>query len=336
MSELTWEWVLPTGEQIVARVDAITIVESVYVGTRLASRSGNGGKPDGHTVALKAAGSQKSYREAAAQDLHVKYDPALSNFVLRYGGQVVTPSRAPNTPSAGTRPGQVYGHISMLPAPFVPALPPPSSSGGVVRIVGGVLAGLILLGAGGAAFRRFMAPRTPEAPAGSIAASNGLLVAHYPAGFKAKEDSRSVSNSAGPGDECGGRICTMNGSTIKIRHVSNDEGVMIISLKTNGLRVGRDIWRVSNLLHSNFESEVKKGLGFEYEEADRQDATCLGEPGAAVTGKLRRGADHGTMWSCTFLRDGNAFWIIHFVNGKHAADEAALKQIVDATELTTK
>lgn len=65
----------------------------------------------------------------------------------------------------------------------------------------------------------------------------------------------------------------------------------------------------------------------------RQDATCFGEPGAAVTGRFHTKDADGTMWSCTFIRNGNAFWFTTFVSTKHAADEPDLRKIVDATEL---
>jgi hypothetical protein len=100
----------------------------------------------------------------------------------------------------------------------------------------------------------------------------------------------------------------------------------------NGLRIGTDAWRVSNLLHEKFD-DLAKLRGSNYVETGRQDATCLGEPGAVVTGHFRHEGEEATMWSCTFIRDGNAFWLTTFVNDKNAADEPELKRIADATVL---
>jgi hypothetical protein len=47
---LAWEWTLPTGQKVVAKADAATRVESVFLGPRLVSRSPAGGKPEGHVL----------------------------------------------------------------------------------------------------------------------------------------------------------------------------------------------------------------------------------------------------------------------------------------------
>ena len=79
MDELTWEWTLAASvnDKIVAHVDAVSFVESVYVGQRLVSRSGHGGKPEGHTVTLGTETSaERGYRAGAPQEIVLKFDPA--------------------------------------------------------------------------------------------------------------------------------------------------------------------------------------------------------------------------------------------------------------------
>src|SRR5688572_23017695 len=111
-TELIWEWRLVTGQTVIARLDPVTRVESVWVreheagalvreheggalvGARLASRSGYGGKPDGHVVPLKAPSIDGNAREPS-QDVHVIYDPAACTFVLRSEDRTIAPSCVP-------------------------------------------------------------------------------------------------------------------------------------------------------------------------------------------------------------------------------------------------
>ena len=134
MSELTWEWTRASNETIVARVDPKTLVESVYVGQRLVSRSGVEGKPEGHTVTLAAGHADDAYRAAAPQELRLKFDRALMHFELRANGQLVTPARAANAPPAEVPPGRVYGHMPPY-APLNPPLPQRSGSSWIAKVL---------------------------------------------------------------------------------------------------------------------------------------------------------------------------------------------------------
>jgi hypothetical protein len=335
MSDLTWEWTLGASDTIIARVDAKSLVESVYVGQRLVSRSGAGGKPEGHTVTLPAARGDDAYRASAPQELRLTYDPAFSQFELRANGQLVQPARAPGTPLGEVPPGRVYGHMP-LPA-YAPQYAPPQESSGVARVAKALV--LLLAVAVGAivaisGVRRYIAGAraSAEGPGGSIVASTQLLTATYPPGFKASQETKTSLAQGGRDDACPMRGCTIEFSLVKIQHTSRDEGLFLASFKMNGLGIGRDAWRVSNLLHEKFD-ELAKLRGSDYQEVDRQDGTCLGEPGAVVTGRFRHNGEDGTMWSCTFIRDGNAFWFTTFLNTKYAADDPELRKIVDATTL---
>jgi hypothetical protein len=161
-----------------------------------------------------------------------------------------------------------------------------------------------------------------------MVASTGLLTANYPAGFKVTEEKRVEA----AGGDCPLGKCTIDVSIVKLQHAARDEGLFLASFKMNGLRIGMDPWRVSNLLHEKF-GDLAKQHGGDYVETGREDAACLGEPGAVVTGRFRAKGEDGTMWSCTFIRGGNAFWFTTFINVKNAADDPELKKIVDATQL---
>ena len=336
MSDLTWEWTIGSSETVFARVDPKTLVESVYVGQRLVSRSGSGGKPEGHTVTLAATrGGEDAYRASTPQELRLKFDPALTHFELRANGQLVPPGRAPNTPP-DPQPGRVYGHMA-LPSSYGQVQPvmPPRRESGAVKVAVFVVVGLGATATlGTAGVRRYLAGARGEGgPAGSIVASTGLLTASYPAGYKVTQESKSSVQPAGRDNACPAQKCTIELSLVKLQHGSRDEGLFLASFKMNGLRIGLDPWRVSNLLHEQFGDLAKVG-GSSFVETDRQDATCLGEPAAVVTGRFHTKGEDGTMWSCTFIRDGNAYWFTTFVNVKNAGDEPELRKIVDATTLT--
>lgn len=333
VDDLTWEWTLASGETIVARVDPNTFVESVYVGQRLVSRSGRAGKPEGHDVPLASAGAVATYRAGVAQELRATFDPALSSFELRANGQVLAPSRAPAAPPRQARAGQVYGYVP-LPR-YAPSLQPvPRQNESIARrlVIALAAVGLVIASIA-AGVRSYVAgARAPHAPAGALTASNGLVVAHYPEGFRATQTAQSGAQKAGRDDNCPARTCNVEASFLRIDHVSRDEGVMVAAFKTNGLQIGRDPWRVSNLLFKQFD-ELTKVRGADYVETERQDGTCFGQPGAVVLGRFRHKGEDGTMWSCTFIRDGNAYWVTSFVNVKNAPDAPELEKIILATEI---
>ncbi|MCA9590885.1 MAG: hypothetical protein KC657_36560 [Myxococcales bacterium] len=78
MSELRWEWTLPSGAIVAATLDPETGTEAVYVGDRLVSRSGRAEKPDGHVV-TELSEDDGSERPAGL----VKFDPTMSICVHR-------------------------------------------------------------------------------------------------------------------------------------------------------------------------------------------------------------------------------------------------------------
>jgi hypothetical protein len=78
MSELRWEWTLPSGAVVAATLDPETGTEAVFVGDRVVSRTGRGEKPDGHVV-IELSEEDGSERPAGI----VKFDPTMSICVHR-------------------------------------------------------------------------------------------------------------------------------------------------------------------------------------------------------------------------------------------------------------
>lgn len=94
MKALDWEWRLPHGAIVRARLELPDKVESVWVGHRLVSRATDGQKPEGHIVPLGAEGG--AYRGASeARVVYDTFGDKLASCTLTIDGQVLAPSRSP-------------------------------------------------------------------------------------------------------------------------------------------------------------------------------------------------------------------------------------------------
>ncbi len=94
MKRREWEWRLAGGEIIRAELDPSTGIETVWIGEKLASRSPEGGAPDGHTLSIAGTGS--AYRGAGqARVVFDTFGEKLASCVLTIDEQAIAPTRAP-------------------------------------------------------------------------------------------------------------------------------------------------------------------------------------------------------------------------------------------------
>jgi hypothetical protein len=87
-----WEWRLPDGRRVVAKLDAESGTESVFLGPRLVSRGPRGSRPDGHLVPLTPV-VDAPYR--GGSDAKVCFDGTGCHFVV--DGEAKTPDESPPT-----------------------------------------------------------------------------------------------------------------------------------------------------------------------------------------------------------------------------------------------
>ena len=303
MADLTWEWLLPSGEAMIARLDPSTKVESVFVGQRLVSRSGVGGKPEGHTVPLLRAPGAGPYR--GPTEAYVAFDSRRSSCVARIDAKELPPIRSPYM-------GQQE-----------PELPPSRPSSGIAKLAVVVGAVCVVAAIGAFVAIRHLRDVREQALAREATISetfrspNGLLVAHHSPAFIA-----SPQPNTPPGT-----------SVVALRHRTKDEGLFLASFILP-FAAPTDVWRIHQLIHKDFLA----GLGPDaasYVEQDRQDGKCAGEDGAIVFGRIQVKGHSGKLWVCTFLHGGHPYRFMYAAADAHVAmDEALLRRIVDATELT--
>lgn len=164
MSELRWEWTLPSGAVVAATLEPTTGVESVYVAGELVSRSDRGAMSEGHPVTER----DDATGERVAVGV-VAFDPKLAICVHRsVEGFEVRPFKWP-APKSRTRPPP-------------PGRPLPT---GLLLLLTG--AAIVLL-AGAMIGRKLLAGRAADADAVvTYRAKNGRFVLRHRAGLSTKE-----------------------------------------------------------------------------------------------------------------------------------------------------
>ena len=290
-----------------ARVDASEGFESIYVGRRLVSRAMIGAKPEGHAIS------------GASSTLVVRFDPVREAFELRADGRLVALSAMPAAMS--------------LPL-FSPSLgPPPRTSSSAWRwVVAVVVTAIVGISTAGVVRSRLA---TPEPPGGQLTASTDVVRFHYPKGFVTKPEKSEDVKAAPPQ-----KPTPMRSSYLSAGHYKRDEGIFVISV-SSGKNLGGDPWLLSNAFHKSFAEIMKQtlfaGKTSTMAETDRQDETCLGQPGsAAVTATIQVAGETGTMWTCTLVHDTDAIMIGYFANRNVAADEPSLRRALNESEILTK
>lgn len=177
-----------------------------------------------------------------------------------------------------------------------------------------VLAGLGL--AAGAAFAiRAATSAAPEAQTSVHRANNGLFVARFPATFTARS---AVLPEA------------MSG--VVLEDQARGDAIVLVALREE---TTRDPWLVHQRVHGEALANVPRADGT-YDERARNDDVCHGAPGAVVLGRIKgRRGEPAKVWSCAFLHDGAAYVAMYSTaESTTARDEARLREVIDATELT--
>jgi hypothetical protein len=226
----------------------------------------------------------------------VTFAPGTAVCILRVDGHEVAPSAWPVRPPAVT--------------------PKPTRPYGAWALIGiGVLAlvtfGLVVR------TTRGEPPRIDPKLGGTYRALNGLFIAHYPDDFEAR------LAVLPPG--AGGIILedTAKTTTIVFGAMPNE---------TSGMT---DPWVLQQRLHDEAVANLPKGTA-RYEEGARREETCLGKPGAVVTGKIMSsGKAKARVWSCAFVHDAAGYLALYMLaEPAGTADERRARAVIDTTELT--
>jgi hypothetical protein len=304
LADRTWQWQLPSGEALIARFDPTSHVESIWLGPRLVSRSGQGGKREGHAVILTPTAVPAAQPYRGPHEAVVLFDADGKACSLRIEGMDLPPVRTPGALDAASRSPNVSPSVQ-------------GQGWTLGRVVGagvGVLVGVLL---SRAIFVAVVHRRENVVVNTTISAThpspNGLFVAHYPAAF---------TPVVQPG---------LPEGTFMLRHPSKDEHVAICAFPN---AVPDDPWKLQQIVQRDGVAGLLR-TGATYEETERRDETCAGKNGAVVIGKVTAKGTTGKMWSCTFVHGGHPYWLMYLIDDRDAqADEAMLRRIVDATELT--
>lgn len=145
-------------------------------------------------------------------------------------------------------------------------------------------------------------------------APNGLFIAHYPTTFTLRP---SLLPSG------------MSGATLEDA-ASGDAIVLVATAEPS-----RDLWAIYQRIGPEALANVPRADGV-WEEKERRDGTCHGEPGAIVVGRVNnRKGEAARLWGCTFVKDGAAYvTMLATRETTTARDEAKLRAVIDATDLT--
>lgn len=293
---LRWQWTLSHGGGVAAEIDVEAGTETISQGSRVLSRCPRGGKPAGHSV-LVAADRAPGRSERPPIEAVIVFEPLLPICVLRVDGDEVAPTLWP-----------------VRQRPARPAEERPWAR----YVLGGLSVAALLTCVVVVRSRRCDAPSLADRDLGRVhRASSGLFVAHYP-------------------DDLVARVAILPGGVGGV--VLEDETRttnIVIAATTAGASGARDPWALQHLIRDEAIANLSKGVG-KYEESGRRDETCLGTPGAVVTGRILANGDrHAKVWSCAFVRDDAGYFTLYMLpEPALGEDERRLRSILDATELT--
>lgn len=313
-----WEWDLADGSTIVARLELPARIESVWLGQRLVSRSGAGGKGADHVVPLpapkvEAPPSGDAYRAAPPPvEATVTFDPIGAHCTLRLDGVPTPPTRAPEDPIAAS---SRYGEER---APRVLGMQRKHAVI-VFPVALALLAALIVPPTlRGAASRRARA-KIADAPAEterneSLRSPDGSMIAHYPSDFDSTVDEQ--------------------GAFISLHRPKKLEMVVLIATSRTDVDDARDLDRIMTKDLIAYAAKT----GATMSTTITVDGECHGFPGVVSTATLSKPDESDDIplkvTSCSALQLGRGYFFAYFVPEFLAEREGVeLQRIVNATDL---
>lgn len=150
----------------------------------------------------------------------------------------------------------------------------------------------------------------------SLRALNGLFIAHYSSDFTQKVPELPLGLF-------GLRLDDAKAKTAVLVMAGPQEA-------TAG-----EAWLVQKRLFPEVVATMKSA-DETFEETARREETCLGEPGAVVTGTFRDGGKPvARLWTCALVHaDGGYMLVTRVAEPAAKTEESRARRIVDATELT--
>ncbi len=315
MAERTWEYLLPTGERLEARLDPETDVESVYLGPRLVSRS-TGRKPGGHVVEIMHGEAAGPFRGGSAARVVFEASPPRCDVTVDerpLEATVVPPVAQPK---------------EIPPDAVALVVAPPRANRRLVAVVA------VALVAGGFAVWRadeqYKLDRIGALPLDSKAVSpNRMLRLHYSRDF-------DVGVRQLP-------LTTDDARALSVAQMTAHDYPNLVTLVRRDHRGGAAILAMP---HTTAPTSP---------ELDAKLATGASEPWAPPGTKVRGAAAtiekcfdktaitmlrtvdiddrRYHVWSCTFVRDGRGYRFVTFAPEFADDDAAVLRRVVLATDL---
>jgi hypothetical protein len=288
----TWEWLLSDGVTVRASLDRRRDIESVWIGPRLVSRAPCGAKPEGHVISLAPYRSQEARVSFDADDCRLwigaeQIEPRAKSAALGGKSRIAVAAAvcgATLVVAGAALAGARFGREQ-------PAPPPAQWSVTVAA----------------------QASPPPASPVDrTLRSANGLLVAHYPAGFVAKSDRAekdewmtvTITRAAGGDDAITLRSITS---------ANKDDD----DFASSAIGAATDAWERSDM---------------HYEETSRREGICLGGNATISEGHLEKAGRRMQSWSCAFVHAGHGF----VLGWRTFEDPTPLRTILDATVVSNE
>lgn len=169
---------------------------------------------------------------------------------------------------------------------------------------------------------------------GAIFSTTGLVGLTYPTGFTLRKETRVATDERPRAD---GTYARTPMSVIGAGDDLRGTGIFAASAVTRGLLMVdlKHPWRLDPALNADLEklveAHVERKLTFH--ETRREEATCAGQKGDAVTSTFDDGKEPGTLFRCSFFLAGNAYMLGYIVYDRSAADAPQLRALVDRMQI---